>query len=239
MNILLSWMQHDDISVLPSEHFGAEIGSGLVDGLEVNRDIPAFSYGLEIHVGTHSRFLRRPIDVGDIGAALSFDSEIQFSEMFPAGGVNIRPQAARTWSTRGALIQIKRSSLPWLAKSKIDQFIKFYSKILKPGELHKYDFPAVMNGRLPHLLADINIPVVFLFDGADCQDCANYFGSKVPTWTIHGHPVAIVYVKADELTQWAFKLHAQYDHEQLQAQNAALTARVHQLEERLQAHDAV
>ena len=56
---------------------------------------------------------------------------------------------------------------------------------------------------LQNLLRNPNVPLIFLFNGADCQNIWQTMELHLPSdGCIHGHPVCVLHCRSDELTKW-------------------------------------
>ncbi len=182
------------------------MGIALIDALKYltsQNSLSLSSSETEIHVSTtRSTIFRTEQSVGDIDVALYFNNDVVFTDLFPSYGINIRPVYAISWSQRGALVEFKRSCSPRDARKKITTFVQFYMKILHSPLRNKLLFSSTLDGHLEDLFNDTNVPIIFAFNGSDHQDAYNHFDSLVPTGRIRGHPVAIVFIKSEELLHW-------------------------------------
>jgi hypothetical protein len=244
MNYLLSFLEPEVESIHSSEQFGNAMVQGMVDGLEKIDKYDGFRRTINVKVRKTSRFYGSGDEIGDIDLALQLPRVVSLPDIFPKFGVMIRPQSAYLWEMDGVLIESKRSCSPKDTKKKIDRFLRFYENALDRSKIdshHSYHFE---NGDLNfaglrRLLYDERIPVLFLFNGSDGQDAYKYLESRIPSLTIHGHAVAVVFAQSDELTKWSDEIEHAAKLAAKEAQVAAeLAAKDAQLAAELAAKDA-
>jgi hypothetical protein len=140
-------------------------------------------------------------DAGDIDLMMHFNADKSLREILPRDGLySIRPALAESWQFHGILCESKRTcGLDKMVKC-INDFVKFYSNVL--NRTTSWTCSEHLPVHLANLLTDDTIPIVFLFNGADCVDVWHEFERVVPSGTIHGHPICALYCQGGSLTEW-------------------------------------
>jgi hypothetical protein len=223
-------MKGSSPSIHSSEQFANDMSRGWIEGLSILMGeypllaVTNLAFQLINHTGSR--------DIGDIDVALDFSSRgvIPLSFILPACNRIFRPAGSENISTKAVLCEMKRSCSPKYMKGKVEKFIKFYSILLDPANSSYLRVSGKMvDNWLMDLITDVNVPLLFVFNGADLVAVYNHFASILQDGAIHGHRVIVVFCKSEALITWGPALAIEAE---LKAKDAELQEKDAELQEK-------
>lgn len=209
---------------LPSHLTSIQFGDRMADGWKAGLS--------ELHAGSQIRLnwkVRDRVsgkDVGDIDSAVTFNENKFVASIFPSTTI-FASTSARISSIKSCnfFVEFKRSCSNSAMPTHINQFVKFYGRLLDPanrGNINMKNWPRF----LKNAMDSTDLVILFVFNGADNTEFERSLRRELGgILEIHGRLVVTAWCPSEDIIKWKDmqeKARSEANEARLQAENKRL-----------------